>query len=126
MRTSTPAICAVLLFCSGSLLSGCMNTAGDTPISRQATSISRSFADEGQLNEGQYKRVRSLSIRMMREVARVQMHANSPQENETQLARIQAGYEAQLASILMPDQMARVQPLMPQLAVLHSQTVAAR
>ncbi|TYZ06333.1 hypothetical protein FY528_18340 [Hymenobacter lutimineralis] len=125
MTVPIRTLCAILLF-AGSLLSSCAKSAGDTSISRQATSISRTFASKGHLNEGQYKRVRSLSIRMMREIERVKSHNSSPLQQELLIQEIQAGYEMQLASILMPAQLARVQPYMPKLLALHSKTVAVR
>ncbi|TGE04551.1 hypothetical protein [Hymenobacter fodinae] len=83
---------------------------GTTSIKARATALTRTIAEKARLDEGQYLRVKQLNTQMLTEMEDLKSRlAGDPAALDQRMADAQAKYEADLMSLLRPNQVAMYQ-----------------
>jgi hypothetical protein len=83
---------------------------GTTSIKARATALTRTIAEKAHLDEGQYLRLKQLNTQMLTEMDELKTKlAGDPTALDQRMADAQAKYEADLMSLLRPNQIALYQ-----------------
>jgi hypothetical protein len=83
---------------------------GTTSIKARATALTRTIAEKARLDEGQYLRLKQLNTQMLTEMDELKTKlAGDPATLDQRMADAQAKYEADLMSLLRPNQIALYQ-----------------
>jgi hypothetical protein len=92
-------------------LSSCVTPSTKASLPDFATSLTRQMADKAHLTEGQYDRVRKLHIQQLAEVKRLKKKLDhQPILLQNRLEEVRSQYEWELATILLPEQLASLEP----------------
>lgn len=97
-------------------LGSCVTPSTKASLPDFATSLTRQMADKARLTEGQYDRVRKLHINQLAEVKRLKKQlAHQPILLQNRLEEVRTQYEWELATILLPEQLASLEPYQSEL-----------
>ncbi|AIZ63892.1 hypothetical protein PK28_09705 [Hymenobacter sp. DG25B] len=92
-------------------LSSCATPSTKASLPDFATSLTRQMADKARLTEGQYDRVRKLHMHQLAEVKRLKKQlVHQPILLQNRLEEVRTLYEWELATILLPEQVALLEP----------------